>query len=347
MIEDISKIYIACPRSNTRGGPESLHQLACKSRELGLDVYIYYYDSKELTSPDKFSMYKIKIAERIQDDSSNLLIVPEIATELLYQYKNIRKCIWWLSLDFYLMRRARHKAHAIADRFKIPIYFEVLILIALIVTGRLDFKMFRFKSDKNKIFHFYNCEYVKEYLIDNGVNEDNIMYLCGPLREEYFGTENNLTGKKDIVAFNPAKGYGFTRKIIDRASELKLDVPFIPIKNMKSSAVVELLKKSKVYIDFGWFPGPERIPREAVMLYCNIVTSTTGSAKNDIDVPIPKECKFDTKYENINMIVDKISTILDNYNDYLPLYEEYRLKVVNQKELFEENIKVCFGKEVN
>lgn len=86
--------------------------------------------------------------------------------------------------------------------------------------------------------------------------------------------------------------------------------------------------KAKIYIDFGFFPGPERIPREAVTMYCNIITSTTGSAKNNSDVPIPYEFKIDAKDDNLDRIVLKIKNMLVNYNDDIPRFEQYRKKLL-------------------
>ena len=112
---------------------------------------------------------------------------------------------------------------------------------------------------------------------------------------------------------------------------------------MNSSEIVDLMQKSKLYIDFGEFPGPERIPREAVLMGCNIITSTKGSAgANDIDVPIDRTLKIEAIDENINKIVSLIEDIINNYAKYYPMFNEYRRKVIEQPLIFEENInKLC------
>src|SRR5690606_35158466 len=127
----------------------------------------------------------------------------------------------------------------------------------------------------------------------------NMLYLCGPIGEEYF--EQDTKRKKNIIAYNPAKGFEFTSQIIKESEKRGLDIKFVPIKNLDTQDVIKLLSEAKVYIDFGYFPGPERIPREAVTLNVNIITSLSGSANNDIDVPIPRDYKFELSNINENL----------------------------------------------
>jgi hypothetical protein len=61
--------------------------------------------------------------------------------------------------------------------------------------------------------------------------------------------------------------------------------------------VRDLLRQAKVYIDWGPHPGMDRLPREAALAGCLVITNRQGSANFDTDVPIPTEYKvadFDT-----------------------------------------------------
>ena len=71
------------------------------------------------------------------------------------------------------------------------------------------------------------------------------------------------------------------------ASAGRLD--WVPIENMTPREVGELLASAKVYVDFGEHPGRDRIPREAALAGCVVITGTRGSAGNGIDIPIPSE----------------------------------------------------------
>ena len=48
---------------------------------------------------------------------------------------------------------------------------------------------------------------------------------------------------------------------------------------MTPEQVVDLMSESKVYIDFGNHPGKDRIPREAVINGCCVITGVRGSAR--------------------------------------------------------------------
>ncbi len=39
------------------------------------------------------------------------------------------------------------------------------------------------------------------------------------------------------------------------------------------------MRKAKLYIDFGYHPGKERMPREACLLDCCLIIGKDGSAK--------------------------------------------------------------------
>lgn len=339
------KVYVACPYGTVTGGTESLHQLVFELNNINIDTYIYYYNAKgDLKVPEKFKKYTDKIAYKIQDESSNIIVIPEVATQLLYKYKNIKKCIWWLSLDFYFksIPSERAKNNKITYRIKsknlrklIYPFFEVFFRIK-----EKKFKMLNFEKDKqiHSYVHLYNCEYVKQFLISKGIKESNTHYLCGPISSDYILDITMSESKYNIVAYNPAKESKFYKEFIEYVYKKRDDILFFPIQNMNQSQVKALLRKSKVYMDFGFFPGPERIPREAVLSYCNILTSDRGSASNDKDVLIPQKYKYDIINGDIDKIYKGLEELIDNYEENVVLYDLYRKKVYNQMERFSKDI---------
>ncbi|MFB9974600.1 hypothetical protein FPQ10_06195 [Allobacillus sp. SKP2-8] len=343
MISRQSNIYILAPRNIITGGTESLHQLAFNLKKLHPNVFIHYIDSQDVTPPVKFEKYKVPISKDIIDSEENLLIVSETNTEYLKKYKNIKGCIWWLSLDYYIRQLPQNAPYYFCEKHKIPLIFESLIEKLLHISGRINTNIFSFNENNRSVFHFYNCEYVRLYLTEQGVCNENMMYLCGPIGDEYF--EHKPINKKNIIAYNPAKGFEYTRQVIKAVERKGLDVQFTPIKNLDANGVINLLSQAKLYIDFGYFPGPERIPREAVTLRTNLLTSLSGSAKNDIDVPIPRDYKFDLDYldENLDKIVDKINELTLDYDTHLSKFDNYRKKVVDQKETFHTNLKTFYN----
>lgn len=82
---------------------------------------------------------------------------------------------------------------------------------------------------------------------------------------------------------------------------------------MRPEQVMKTMDESMMYIDFGNHPGKDRIPREAALRDCIILTSTNGSAHNELDVPIASEFKFDINMSCEMMektVIEKISKAL-------------------------------------
>lgn len=329
-------VYILSHKIFT-GGPESLHQFGSALRKKGIDVRMIY-TNPDLKLPDRLATYNVpsvKDITEIVDDSKNVFVVPEDCIHYFNHFQNIRKCIWWLSLHHYLTKLSRDYLiqHAMPHLPKF-FYFLPRLYLRLKHGTPLDYYI---PQPDDGIYHLYNCEYVRQYLDSCQVLPSNTCYLCGPIEQVYYSQNPNVE-KEDIVLYNPKKGFKFTKKILSKLDDVNIST--IPIQNMTASEIKMAMDRSKVYIDFGFFPGPERIPREAVISNCLLLTSRTGAAANNIDVPIPSEFKIDAVTSNVDVIVDKIRFMLVNYDDLVSDFSTYRLKVRCQESLFEDGISI-------
>jgi hypothetical protein len=333
----MGKIYVFSIRANNSGGSETLHQLVDTINNEGGDAFIVYPDSNETEPIPKFEKYNVKITSNVEDSPNNTIIVPETETQYLYKYYNMKKIIWWLSRDFYSGNCSYIGLLRSAERHGVNKIFYPIYIPLIWMKKKLRRHYFKFGKDKNEIFHFYNCQYAYEYLMQKGVKKENTMYLCGPIRMNFFN-ESIESKKENIIVYNPKKGMGFTAKVIDELIKQNWIEEIIPLENMTPEEVVNTLNRAKIYIDFGSFPGPERIPRESVLLGCNIITSNNGSAANDIDVPIPRNVKYNTAMKNIPEIVDKIYELMKFYEEHISDYDVYREKIKDQSNIFKMNI---------
>lgn len=93
----MKKIFILAPDKDA-GGVESLYQLVNLLLNLNKNTYIVFDTSLELNLTIKFTKYNTRSISEIEDDPENILIVPEIWTEKLNNYQNVKKAIWWLSV---------------------------------------------------------------------------------------------------------------------------------------------------------------------------------------------------------------------------------------------------------
>lgn len=333
-------IYIVSKGNYVSGGPETLHQAANLFASMGQRVGMYYVQPHTMEIPKRFQGYNIEVVDKIEDNENNILIVPETQTYVLNNYKKIKKCIWWLSLENYLNTEP---VFLVNWRMKANRWPKVMFPIAwliLVAKGKIHTYRYHFE-DNGHFYHTYNCEYAHRYIVTHGVPEERTLYLCGPLNHSFFENAKKLTGnkRKNIILYNPKKGNDFTQKLISAAKKRGLDAEFKPIQGMTPDQITELMSKSKIYIDFGNFPGPERIPREAVTMGCNIITSKNGAAANEIDVPIPENLKFEDKEENIPKIIKTLQDMLSDYDGYYHYYDKYREKVEGQVELLQTNAK--------
>lgn len=335
------KVYVYCPPNVVTGGPETHHNVVSVINESGGDAYIFYNDDNAVV-PVPYTKYNIQIANTIEDSEENLLIVCEMFTDMLFKYKHIHKAVMFLSLEYFLSRNPEYKVKEFISKRRLPrLLYWPIYQLCRIIKPQYNYK----KIDFNDPYLIVTCngEVNKRYLIEHyGVDEEKIGYICGPINTEFTLNLEDSISKEDVVVYNPKKGIEFTNKIIQLYERKYANVKFVPLENMNAIEVHDLLKKAKVYIDFGNHPGPERIPREAVISYCNIITSLNGSAKYYNDVPISSSYKIEDKEENLTKICDLINSMVVNYEQFVGDFDEFRNKVLNQPNIFKKNVLELF-----
>ena len=324
-------VYVGCPSFYKTGGTELAHQFVNVIKRLGIRSQIFYYDTKvsnDLTKINPAFQKYVKtyaIKSEILDDANNILIMPEININLLKEFVNIQKCIWWMSVDNFVKR------DGIKNAIK---YYGYCTAIKSAITGKIPFR--KIKLD-NSIVNLYQSEYARLFLIDKGLN--NIHRLSDYLNDTYLDISNlNFDNRSDYILYNPKKGLKFTQKLIHSTP----DMNWIPIQNMSTKKVRELLLKSKVYVDFGNHPGKDRFPREAAISGCCIITGTRGSAANNVDIPIPNKFKFYDNDNNIKLISNTINKCLYDYKKEVKLFDNYRNMILKEKTTFLEDVKDLF-----
>lgn len=187
------------------------------------------------------------------------------------------------------------------------------------------------------IHHLYQSNYALWYLLNN----EAIYYqpLFDYINDGYIENSiNSEYNKEDIVCFNPRKGYEYTQEII----KLLPDIKFVPLTNMSRDEVIDTLKKSKIYIDFGYHPGKDRFPREAALTNNCVISGFRGSAMLYNDVPIdPLKYKFNLN--ELESVADRIKDCLENYDERIKDFSLYKSVIINQKEEFINQVKQIFS----
>ncbi len=326
-----TKIYVVCPANNKTGGTELLHQLVYHLNLINKKAVVaYYLEGKQRQDgpvPAEFLCYVKEYCymKDVIDSADNILILPEVCIGKHRKYKKIQKCIWWLSVDNFM---------AISGRINRLKRYGILSFLK-----HLWLNDYNSENDLKKIsIHLYQSYYARNFLIEQkNIADEKLFYLSDYINDIYL---NNLEvrEKEDMVIYNPKKGRKFTEKLIAASSEIK----WVPIQNMTNVEVQELMRRAKVYVDFGNHPGKDRIPREAAMSGCCIITSRQGAAGYHEDVAINEEYKFADEDRNIMAIVGTIKRCLEDYDTIYRDFFDYREIIKSEKIKFLKDIERIF-----
>ena len=332
-VTDKSKIYVFCPSNLKTGGTELLHQLVASLLKNGKKAYIAYYlegkCDRNSPTPDAFLRYVGSnwcLANSVKDDPNNILIFPETAIGKSKHFNKALKCVWWLSVDNYNVSKGkmnRLKQYGVMSFLKhllLNDYFDDSTILTIPV-------------------HFFQSYYAADFVQSKGVPDTKLIYLSDYINDVYLNDRYDISKKENIVLYNPKKGKEFTEKLIAAGKDIK----WIPIINMTNEEVRNTMNKSKVYIDFGNHPGKDRIPREAAMAGCCIITDRRGSAAYHEDVPIPDSFKFNDSEANITSILDTIRMCFLEYDSITKQFDSYREYIANEKEKFNSDVRKIFS----
>lgn len=314
-----SKVVVFSSHART-GGPELLHQLVYQLELNGKNSYICYYPfDKRHIIHNEYLKYKTPVCD-FKDDGDTFFIIPESATFITKMITRSRYSIWWLSVDNYF----RVKGDSLLRDF---IYTYLSLLRSRVPIKNLE-----------NALHFTQSEYAKKFLKLSGMDSSMLTDYLGlehTLKERFIDLKN----KKDIIVYNPKKGVKTTRELVKYFKKFN----FIPIQDMSSIEVASLLESAKIYIDFGSHPGKDRLPREAALSGCCIITNTKGSAENSVDICISKKYKLDEKsdlfYDKFDLIIEGIFT---NFVIHSKDFDKYRLRIASEEKTFQAQVKKIF-----
>lgn len=324
-----NNIYVICPYGLVTGGPDALHQLVYYCKKNGINASVVYSDiskrNKEIPAQYKCYTENYLTLNDIIDSSTNAIIVPETLTNILPKYKNLNKYIWWLSVQNDTNVSTKKKIQTIIKKiFNIKNIKKIYKFKTLI--NYLGHKTYKFDDDSVK--HLCASYYAYDYVSSRC--QKNVNLLIEPISKYFLDNSYDSNYKEDICLFNPKKNYKFSKKIMKKGKNIN----FVPLRGLSQQQLIDLYAKAKVYIDFGNFPGAERIPKEAVKCGCCIITSKYGAAAYYNDVVIPEEYKIEAKDDNIDIIVKKIKYCMDNYDKIKNQFDLYRNTVNHLEQNF-------------
>lgn len=324
----VSKYYVFTPADVCSGGPEALHQLAYYMRLCGYETYTVYYNQDGIIIKEPIDRYKqyqpIVVSEQcIEDVASNYCIAPENAPWCLNLIHHAKKCIWWLSLHANNVEEGDIKC-------KLAYLKRRVLGKSILGTRKVLF-------NPANCIHLCASKYTYQY-VSCKYPKSRVEYLVEPISKDFLdiGICVDKSKRQDIVLYNPAKPS-------DRMSSLLSHSKFkyIPLCGMTPVELADKYKQSMLYVDFGIFGGPERMPKEAVYFGCNILVANHAAAANNFDVAIPPEYKVNDD-EPVENTEKRIEYMLNNYAVIFNDFDAFRVKIEGLESAFMSDIKRIF-----
>lgn len=333
-ISKTTKIFVPCKAGAVSGGAELLHQVVDVINRHGGDAYIVYFGTRPHELPSDYAKYDIKFASKIEDYKDNIALIYEGYYKEIFHLKEAQIVLWWLSVDnYFLCNRLTIPELLRYNMSNFPVKIGKKSSLKMIIKDILEptdsVSLSKLKKC-NIVCNCYQSEYAKDFLEKNGFKD--VYPLKDYINQDNFSYVHDASKKKDIVVYNPKKGFNFTKNLIAYDSTIK----WVPIINLPRKGVIDLIRSAKVYVDFGYHPGKDRLPREAATNGCCIITGKNGSAGYK-DIDIPAGYKHNQEDSDIPEILSQIHDLLDNYEERYNDFQHYRDCIKAEKQEFEDD----------
>lgn len=281
-------IYILCPYAIRTGGPEALHQLSDALLDQGFDARIAYYTQAQAdliarwqsssayrfgdaaNDIEEYARYATKPVDVVPNEPGAIVVLPEPLCHLAPKFDKARVLVWWLSVDngFGALSRvnlnhlrAPNVRHAAQSKYA----------NRLIAALKLPPAAGEFLSD-------YTAD-LREYAEPLAWQDRPMMVV--------FNSNHKVTA--DVAAMCVAL------KAHDREIDTQI-VGGLPRREMAA-----LFAKARVFVDLGSMPGKDRMPREAMLMGCGVITDAHNGAGDEL---------FGVKIEDDEDCVPNIRAIL-------------------------------------
>ena len=297
------RIKVACPSKMVTGGIELLHQVASElNKHDGVTAEIWYLmDPFGRDIPDEYAKYGNYVNNQINE--GDVLLFPEVWANCTNnpQYVNHKKIIYWESVDNYFPHTAEKDWYKFGDN----------------------------------VLHISQSDYSTRFLLQTvGVDPNDVIEITDYINDAFLDADID-TEREKVVLYNPAKGMEYTTKLFGLAPDIK----FVPIQHMKRVEIVDKMLHSMVWIDFGNFPGKDRLPREAAACGMCLITAKRGTSRYKKDLNIPEAYKMDNiNYADLGIVIKMIRGIFDEFETHQMKFDRFRAGLKKEKANFEKGI---------
>jgi hypothetical protein len=333
-----NKIFVFYPRGVRTGGPEALHQLVSTLRGLGVQAFLVPRPGTETTPRvEDYAHYDAPEVSAVEDKPGNAVITSEYVVHYLSKFKHADRFCWWLSIDNSSLFKEERQAQGLWESSR-----QQRIERAKLTTRR---QLKGLKRELNgtarlmgEINHLAQSHYAWTYLFAKLNVLPTIISDFTPTDLIASVPPVELAERGATIAYNPKKAARITELI-----QLKLpDAEYIPLTGMTSRQVAEALSRSTIYLDLGYHPGKDRMPREAALCGAVSLVARRGSGAFHQDVPIPWEHKISPIGDITANTVNSVRRVLDDPASSWAAQKDYRAVINLERDTFEREVKSAF-----
>jgi hypothetical protein len=302
------RYYVVAPAGKESGGPELAHQMCRELMDLGKEAYMYYatnnvIDPADVESCEKYKKYNTNHVKDISEVESeeSIIIIPEAAT-LGIPFFKCKKVLWWMSVDNYVNHTHEKNLNTIRREINLNIV---------------------------------QSEYAYQYVKNKVCGDEKILHVSDYIGEKYMmEIGEGIIPRQNIALFNPKKGLDKILPLTEKTPWLK----WIALQDLSEKDMIAFMHISKIYVDFGNHPGKDRIPREAAICGCCVVTNKDGSAAYYEDVPIPEQYKFDNVAAQYDEIAVLLKDICERFEYHRASFEGYKAFIRAERSKFSADV---------
>ncbi len=284
----------------------------------------------------EYEIYDAPEVERPDDHPDAWIVSAEHTVPILFQFERARILCWWLSIDFsWVYIHARQlRTRPIRD-----VKSGVKFGISLVFATAMPFKRRRMRNNK-RLLHATQSEYAAQFLQrDMGIQSRRLSdYISNIGRLEK--QSSSKTARQPVIAYNPAKGQEWTARVIARAPA---HWHFLPLVDMSKDEFAAALGRSSIYLDLGFHPGKDRIPREAALAGAVVVVARRGSAAFQEDMPLPERFKIELVSGWEQSALQLLTDCLERNTEAHAEQEPYRAAIRGERDRFDEEVSALFG----
>ncbi len=321
----IIMVQFLCPPNYATGGTEAVFACVDMLAELGIPAQLVLTDLSdgqvviwgESGVPERFRKYRYNLANEISS-AATAIVCPEYYLKNLRVLSDYPVWIWWLSVD--------NAFESIRFRKRLDLVVKTYITNYRLKRAALDI------AERHTCQSAYARTKLESWGIQSSMLSD---YVVGPGNSDVKEKQHNL------VCYNARRGES---KAVEVLAHLSESVDLVPIKNMTLDQVHLHLSRSILCLDFGYFPGKDRLVRESALFGNVVVTGTDGSAKFFEDFPLDKAYKFGSgRSHEVLRCKDLVRDILDDPNAHVRAQSRFRKCVLLEREIFMSEVLSLFS----